>query len=55
MRYGIRREPVVRRVIYDWGLTVIVRNENEYLAATKENREPQGVGFPKQYVKPLSD
>ncbi len=46
---------IVRRVISDNGSTVLICNENEYLEAMREKREPQGVGFPRDSVKLLSD
>ena len=46
-------EKLTRRVVSDWGETVIVCNEKEYLAAHNDGREPQGVGFPREYVEEI--
>ncbi len=41
---------IVRRVVKDNGQTVVICSEAEYQSATKEERKPVGVGFPKEDV-----
>jgi hypothetical protein len=41
---------IQRVVVKDLGATVIVCDRAEYDAAQKDNREPQGIGFPKADV-----
>lgn len=36
------------------GYTVVICTEEEWSAASREMREPDGVGFPVRDVKPLS-
>jgi hypothetical protein len=43
-------EKVTRRVVADRGSHIVICNEEEYTNATKENREPEGIGFPKSDV-----
>jgi hypothetical protein len=43
-------ETIDRRVVADKGNYVVVCNEEEYSASIKENREPDGIGFPKEEV-----
>jgi hypothetical protein len=43
----------VRRVVQEGDVFVIVCSEQEYAAATKEGREPEGVGFPKRSISTL--
>jgi hypothetical protein len=47
-------DKAVRRVVADLGRTIVVCNEAEYGAATQEKRKPEGIGFPRKSVKPLS-
>jgi hypothetical protein len=47
--YGGKK--LIRRVIADRGGTVVVCNEAEYLAAIREKREPEGIGFPRKSVR----
>jgi len=47
--YGGRK--LLRTVILDHGSFIVVCNPDEYKTATKEKREPQGVGFPRKDVK----
>jgi hypothetical protein len=49
--YGGRK--LVRRVILDRGASVVVCNETEYVTATKEKREPAGIGFPRESVEEM--
>jgi hypothetical protein len=46
---------LTRRVVRDIGKTVVVCNEQEYERARSEHREPDGIGFPREAVKPLQD
>ena len=36
-----------RRVVADKGSVIVICAEEEYLNAQKENRDPEGVGFPR--------
>jgi len=44
-------EVLTRRVVRDYGHTVIVCNESEYQRAATENRAPTGIGFPRTAVE----
>ena len=46
-------EILTRRVVVDTSNVVVVCNEQEYQRANAERREPDGVGFPREAVKPL--
>jgi hypothetical protein len=39
-----------RRVLLDRGNVVVICSEEEFQAAQKEEREPSGLGFPRQDV-----
>lgn len=41
---------VPRRVLVDRGAVVVICPEDEYQAASREEREPVGLGFPRQDV-----
>jgi hypothetical protein len=41
---------LARRVVRDIGKTVVVCNEQEFQAAQREQREADGIGFPKKDV-----
>jgi hypothetical protein len=43
-------ERLTRTVIADLGETVIVCTQQEFHRASQENREPEGVGFPRKDV-----
>jgi hypothetical protein len=43
-------ESLQRVVVNDLGRTVIVCTEQEFHSAQQENREPDGVGFPRKDV-----
>lgn len=43
-------EILTRRVVADLGKTVVVCSEAEFQKSRKENREPSGIGFPRQDV-----
>jgi hypothetical protein len=45
---------LIRRVVADRGQTIVVCTEEEFLAALKEKRNPDGVGFPRSSVKTLT-
>jgi hypothetical protein len=47
--YGGRQ--IDRRVVVCLDHTVVVCNEEEYLRAIREQREPDGVGFPRENVR----
>jgi hypothetical protein len=42
---------LIRRVITDRGDTVVICIEAEFLAAIREKREPEGIGFPRKSVR----
>ena len=44
-------ERVTRRVVADLGRTVIVCIEEEFDKAARENRKPEGIGFPRKDVQ----
>jgi len=44
---------LIRRVIADLGQTIVVCTEGEFLAALREKRPPDGIGFPRSSVKAL--
>jgi len=44
---------LIRRVVVDRGRSIVICNEAENSAAMKEKREPEGVGFPRDQIKPL--
>jgi hypothetical protein len=46
---------LLRRVVADLGRSVVVCNEGEYQRATREGRKADGIGFPRQSVRPLGD
>ncbi len=46
--YGGTNGP--RRVVADKGSVVVICHEDEYQAALAEQREPDGVGFPRENV-----
>lgn len=48
-------EKAQRRVVKDLGHTVVICNESEYQRALVEDREPQGVGFPRTDVEPFTE
>ena len=41
---------LVRRAVVDQGSTVVICNEEEYMKAQRERRQPNGVGFPRKDV-----
>jgi hypothetical protein len=43
-------ERITRRVVRDLGRTVVICSEAEYKAAKREERQPEGVGFPRADV-----
>jgi hypothetical protein len=43
-----------RRVIADKGNVVVICTEEEFQRAKEENREPEGLGFPRASVVPSS-
>ena len=49
--YGGRQ--LIRRVVVDRGASVVVCNEEEYITAEKQRRQPEGVGFPIRAVELL--
>jgi len=49
VEFGGRR--LKRRVVADQGRIVVICNEEEYRRATRERREPKGIGFPRESVK----
>jgi len=51
--YGGRK--LIRRVVANRGESIVVCNEEEYKRATGKGREPDGIGFPRQSVRPLGD
>ena len=51
IEYGGRK--LIRRVVADRGSTIVICNEQEFSAAIKENRPPQGVGFLREFVELL--
>jgi hypothetical protein len=51
--YGGKK--LVRRVVLDRGKSVVVCNETEYIAAIKEEREPAGIGFPRESVEEMRE
>src|SRR6266568_2574036 len=50
VEYGGRK--VTRRVIADRGEVIDICNEEEYKLAAEKKREPQGIGFRRDAVKP---
>lgn len=51
IEYGGRK--LIRRVVADRGASVVVCNEEEYVAAARQHREPAGIGFPRRVVELL--
>lgn len=41
---------VTRRVAAETDEGILICTEEEYLAAAKEQREPQGIGWPKDHI-----
>jgi hypothetical protein len=52
IEYGGKR--LKRRVVIDHGRTVVVCTEEEFSRAARENRGPDGIGFPKKDVRQIS-
>lgn len=52
-QYGGQK--VVRRVVADLGSTIIICNDLEYFKALEQNREPQGIGFPREAIELAED
>jgi hypothetical protein len=44
-----------RGVVADKGRVVVVCNEEEYASARANRRKPDGIGFPREAVRPLTD
>ena len=51
VEYGGRK--LTRVVVADRGRSVVVCNEREYARARAEQREPEGIGFPRDAVSEL--
>jgi hypothetical protein len=49
--YGGRK--LRRTVVLDRGATIVVCDPEEFAAATKDKREPEGIGFPRKNVKEM--
>lgn len=47
-------ETGVRRVVADKGKVIVICTEEEFQRARQENREPEGLGFPRDSVLPRS-
>jgi hypothetical protein len=48
-------ETATRRVVIDKGHVVVICTEQEFQVAEQENREPEGLGFPRASVVPQSE
>ena len=46
-------EKLTRRVVSDCRRTVVICTEQEFHKAQQENREPDGIGFPRKDVRPI--
>jgi hypothetical protein len=44
----------IKRVVADRGEVIVVCNEKEFDTAITEKRPPDGIGFPRKSVRPLS-
>ena len=53
IEYGGRT--LIRRVVVNRGESIVVCNEDEYNRAIEKGREPDGIGFPRQSVRPMGD
>ena len=51
IEYGGRK--LTRVVVSDRGRSVVVCNEKEYAKACAEQRQPEGIGFPRDAVSEL--
>ena len=48
-------DTAIRRVIVDRGSVVVICAEQEYVNAKREDREPIGLGFPREDVYELQE